>query len=105
MLTLKGCERRQERLLQSMVLGRLDLFVTANYRTIYYLTGSLSPAEAPALLAIWQDGRSVLITSAAHPALANETIHLETYSIERVIDQPVSDAAALFRKALSGKPG
>jgi Xaa-Pro dipeptidase len=105
MLTRNGCERRQERLLRRMETERLDLFVTANYRTVYYLTGSLSNAEAPAVFALWQDGHSVLITSAAQRALAAETILLETYSIDRVIDQPVSDAAALLRGALSARSG
>jgi Xaa-Pro aminopeptidase len=105
MLTSNGCERRQERLLRRMEAGRLDLFATANYRTVYYLTGSLSSADAPAVFAIWQDGHSVLITSAAGQAVATETLLLETYSTEKVIDQPVSDAAELLMGRLSARAG
>src|SRR5260370_6613776 len=91
MLTRTGCERRQKRLLERMEAGRLDVFLTANFRTIYYLTGSLSAAEAPAVFAIWQDGRSVLVTSSHEAALADDVILLEIYSVDRVIDQAVRD--------------
>jgi Xaa-Pro dipeptidase len=104
MLTRAGCESRQKRLLERMGAGRLDLFLTANFRTIYYLTGSLSPAEAPALFALWLDGRSTLVTSSHETALADDVVLLETYSIERVIDQPVNDAVTLLRNAFAGKP-
>jgi Xaa-Pro aminopeptidase len=56
MLTLKGCRARQQRLLQVMEARGWDLFVTGNYRTIYYLSGVLGAAETPALLSLTADG-------------------------------------------------
>jgi Xaa-Pro aminopeptidase len=105
MLTSTGCQQRQERLLRRMDAGRLDLFLTGNYRTIYYLTGSLSAPEAPAVFVLWQDGRSALVTSAVHQALTGELILLDTWSLDRVIDRPAHDAAELLRSALSAKAG
>jgi len=102
MLTREGCATRQSRLLAHMERDRAGLFVTGNYRTIYYLTGSLSVAEAPCAFALWPDGRSTLVTAAAHPALADETRTVETYSIDRVIDRPDLDTARLLADALEG---
>jgi Xaa-Pro aminopeptidase len=67
---------------------RLDLFVTGNYRTIYYLTGSLTAPETPVAFALWSDGQSAVITP-------------ETYSIDRVIDKPAHDAANLLLNSLA----
>ena len=47
MLSLDGCRARQRRLMAEMAKNRFDLLVTANYRTIYYFTGQLLPADAP----------------------------------------------------------
>lgn len=103
MLTREGCGIRQARLLARMERDRNDLFVTGNYRTIYYLTGSLSAPEVPCAFALWADGRSTLVTSATQPALSGEIRTLETYSIDRVIDKPGLDAARLFADALEGE--
>ncbi|HVW84798.1 MAG TPA: M24 family metallopeptidase [Bryobacteraceae bacterium] len=105
MLSLSGCRRRQQRLLARMEEERLDLFVTGNFRTAYYFTGSLAAADAPVIFAIRQDGRSVLVTPANQSAAADELIVVETYSIDRVIDQPVRDAAVLFREDLLRQKG
>jgi len=100
MLTLQGCQSRQDRLLRSMEEQRLDFFLTGNYRTAYYFTGSLSAPETPVLFGIRQDGRSLLITSATGAAQARET---ETYSIDRAVDEPFHEAAGLLRDALRGQ--
>ena len=97
-----GCEARQRRLLELMAEYRLDRFVTSNYRTAYYLTGSLAAAENPVAFALEADGRSVLVTSAKGEALADRVIPVETYSIRRVVDHAWHDAAALFFDALPG---
>ncbi len=88
MLTPQGSEIRQTRLLRRMEEDRLDLFITGNYRTIYYLTGSLTNPETPAAFALWADGRNALLTP-------------ETYSIDRVIDKPAHDAANLLLNSLT----
>jgi Xaa-Pro aminopeptidase len=80
----------------------LDLFVSANYRTVYYLTGSLSSADAPTMVAIQSDGRSALVSSVAGTAAADIRLPVETYSIHRVIDEPVRDAVTLLRGYLIG---
>ncbi len=102
MLSTEGCRKRQQRLLRQMEIGGLDLFVSANYRTVYYLTGNLSFAEAPAIVAIQADGRSALVSSVSAPAVADVVLPLETYSIQRVIDQPMGDAVELLRAHLGG---
>jgi Xaa-Pro aminopeptidase len=88
MLTPEGCETRRTRLLRRMEEDRVDLFVTGNYRTIYYLTGSLAAPETPVAFALWSDGQSTLVTP-------------ETYSIDRVIDKPAHDAANLLLNSLT----
>src|ERR1035437_10273678 len=88
MLTPAGSGIRQTRLLRRMEEDRLDLFVTGNYRTVYYLTGSLTSPETPAAFALWSDGQSAVINP-------------ETYSIDRVIDKPGHDAANLLLNSLT----
>ena len=100
MLTLDGCRSRRERLLRLMEANRWDLFLTGNYRTAYYFSGVLGPAEQPAIFALWQDGAGFAITPASGDAGSLEVIPLETYSIHRTITHPWHDAAALLRKAL-----
>ncbi len=102
MLTLEGCRARQRRLLTVMERNRWDFFLTANYRTVYYLTGSLSPAETPTIFWMKNDGRSILITSLKGEAAAGEIAPLETYSIVRTITNPAHDAAALLKDLLRG---
>jgi Xaa-Pro aminopeptidase len=104
MLQADGCQRRQSRLLECLQHERWDLFVTGNYRTVYYLTGALTP-DAPTGLALWQDGYSVLITSLKDTALATKVVPLETYSIQRSITEPVHDAASLLANELQRKQG
>ncbi len=96
MLTLEGCLARRRRLLRQMEEQRVELFVTGNYRTVYYLSGSLHPPESPAILAIRADGRSLLVGSAGSGCGLDDYRAVETYSIERVIDQPFDDAALLL---------
>ena len=76
---------------------RWDLFVTTNYRTIYWLTGVLGPAETPTYFALTGDGRSTLISAAKPSDLSpvDEYLALETYSIERTITDLARDAARL----------
>lgn len=106
MLTLEGCRTRQQRALSLLEQHRCDLFVTTDYRTVYYFSGVLGPAESPAIFALWQDATSLLITSAKSDApAATEVIPLETYSILRNITRPTHDAAALFKGALAKKAG
>lgn len=103
MLTLDGCRARQRRLLSAMQSNRWDLFLTANYRTVYYLTGSLSPPETPAIFLLSHNGASVLVTSEKGEAAAGDVIPLETYSIARSITHPAHDAARLLQDYLKGK--
>jgi Xaa-Pro dipeptidase len=104
MLTVEGCRARQQRALSLMVQHQCDLFLTGNYRTVYYFTGVLPPAELPAVFVLRQDGTSVLVTGAkSESAAATEIIPLETYSIARTITHPAHDAAALLRTALASR--
>lgn len=107
MLTDAGCQARQARLLVAMERERWDLFVTTNYRTIYWLTGVLGPPETPTYFALTADGRGTLI-SAAKPgegAPVAEYLPLETYSIERAITDLPRDAARLVHFPRVGRYG
>jgi Xaa-Pro aminopeptidase len=105
MLTIAGCKARQRRLLGAMEQNHWDLFLTCNYRTVYYLTGALGPADVPTIFLLSSDGRGVLLTSVSGEAAADKIIALETYSIQRCITQPVQDAARLLRDHLAGISG
>ncbi|MEZ5398135.1 MAG: M24 family metallopeptidase [Bryobacteraceae bacterium] len=78
MLTPEGCARRRERLFASMVASGWPVYVTRNYRTTYYFTGTLTPAESPVAFVAWADGRFELVTA-------------ETYSPDRCVTQPFAD--------------
>jgi Xaa-Pro aminopeptidase len=86
-----------------------DLFITANYRTVYYFTGLLGNADGPCVFALFADDRSFVMTAAAAQTCLSERIALESYSIERSITEPVRDAAealdAALDEALGGEPG
>jgi Xaa-Pro dipeptidase len=106
MLTPQGCRARQQRALSLMVQHQCDLFVTGNYRTVYYFTGVLNAAESPALFALRHDGTSVLVSPAKSSCGAvTENVPVETYSIARTITRPVHDATALFQSALVARAG
>ncbi|MCZ2155400.1 MAG: Xaa-Pro peptidase family protein [Bryobacterales bacterium] len=103
MLTREGCAIRQQRLLTVMEQNQWDLFLTADPRTTYYLTGSLAPADAPVAFLLWAEGRSLLVTPGAKEGLADRILPLEMYSIERVVDYPERDLARMLRQFLTGK--
>src|ERR1700682_670899 len=96
MLTLEGCRVRQRRLLAQLEANRSDLFVTSNFRTVYYFTGMLVSADTPVIFGAWNDDSTVLVAPAEREALADEIITFETYSIERCITLPAHDAAGRF---------
>ncbi len=102
-LTLEGCRTRQRRLLAQLETNRCDLFVTSNFRTVYYFTGVLVAADTPAIFAAWGDGATVLVAPAAREAAADEIITFETYSIERCITMPAHDAAGRLGDYLTRK--
>jgi len=77
-----------------------DLFVTANFRTVYYFSGALHNVDAPTLFALYADGRTLLIGAASEASEMSSVLPIETYSIERSIDEPVSDLARIFLGAL-----
>ncbi len=101
MLTPEGCRARQRRLLTKLEADRCDPFVTSNYRTAYYFTGLLGPADAPVIFTAWQAGSSALVTSVQGQAVADEILPFETYSAQRCITMPAHDAAARFAEYLS----
>ena len=101
MLTSEGCRNRQNRMLKAMVGNRWDLFASGDYRTAYYFTGGLCPADTPVLFLLWQDGRTSLISTAKTALCCDELVQVETYSIQRCITRPMHDASALLRDVLS----
>lgn len=103
MLTPDGCAQRQQRLQKRIAELRCDLFVTCDNRAVYYFTGSFTADGSPAIFAMWQDGRTLLVTPSADEANAGEIRRVETYSIQRAITQPWHDAVRLFSDAASVK--
>ncbi|HET6962711.1 MAG TPA: Xaa-Pro peptidase family protein [Terriglobia bacterium] len=101
MLTSEGCRNRQNRMLKEMVENRWDLFASGDYRTTYYFTGGLCPADTPVLFLLWQDGRTSLISTAKTALCCDELVQVETYSIQRCITRPMHDASILLRDVLS----
>ncbi|MBY0506075.1 MAG: M24 family metallopeptidase [Bryobacteraceae bacterium] len=99
MLTYTGCRARQARLLATMERERWDLFVTTNYRTVYWITGVLAPAEIPIYFALTSHGHTSLISSVkpGEGAPVNDYFALPTYSLERNITDLAHDAARLLR--------
>ncbi len=91
MLTPEGCLRRRERLRDEMAANGWDLFVTSNYRTAYYFTGTLVAAESPVTFFAWPDGQF-------------ELLQAETYSAERCVTQPFEDLAKKVRAAVESRP-
>ena len=84
-----------------MNLNHWDLFVTSDYRTVYYFTGLLANPDFPNIFVQRSDGRTGLISAASPPALCDLTLYLETYSIQRCIDTPGHDAADMLNQILS----
>jgi len=78
-------------MLGTMEERRWDLFVTGNFRTVYYFSGVLKPADAPVAFLLHGDGR-------------HEVLEVETYSIERVIDDPVGDLGRRLGDRLRAHP-
>ncbi len=104
MISIAGCRKRQQRLLQAMERAGWDSFLTANYRTVYYFTGALTAAETPAFFALTRDAGSMLITASEADAAADHRIALETYSIRRTLTHPWRDTADLLRDYLVNHP-
>src|SRR5262249_27576564 len=73
--------------LREMAARGWDLFVTANYRTVYYLSGRLGAADVPTALVLTADGRCTVI-------------EYETYSIARCLNDLAGDAVEALRSAL-----
>jgi Xaa-Pro aminopeptidase len=101
MLTLSGCRARQQRLLAEMQAQSWDLFLTGDIRAVYYFTGVFAAAGSPTVFFLRGDGTTGLLTSADTPAAADAIVRVETYSIERSIDNPVGDAAVELRDLLN----
>ncbi len=101
MLTQSGCASRQKRLQELMQTERWDLFLTSDYRTVYYFTGLLVAPEFPSVFVQRSDGRTSLISATSGVARCDTQQYLETYSIKRSIDTPGHEAAQLLKQSLA----
>jgi len=104
MLTPTDCRTRQKRLLGLMETNQWDVFLTGNYRTVYYLTGILARPDGPSVFILWSDGTSAVIAPVTDGAVATETVPLEIYSIHRSITEPAHDAAKIAGDILAKRP-
>lgn len=100
MLTQPGCKARQRRLLKWMEKEQWDLFMTSDYRTVYYFTGLLGSKDFPTLFLQSSDGKTCLVANTQGTGFCDEQVSLETYSVERSIDMPAHDAARLLKELL-----
>jgi Xaa-Pro dipeptidase len=101
MLTQPGCKARQQRLLKWMEKEQWDLFLTSDYRTAYYFSGLLGSREFPTLFLQGSDGRTGLIANSQGSGYCDEQVLLETYSVQRSIEEPADDAARLLKDLLN----
>lgn len=103
-LTVDGCRARQRRLLEVMTERRWEMFVTSNYRTVYYLTGQLVAPDAPVAFLIWADGRSALVAPAVERAFADDRRPVAVYNMERGVALAHHDAASMVLDLVSARP-
>jgi Xaa-Pro dipeptidase len=80
---------------------RWDLFLTSDFRTVYYFTGLLGSKDFPTLFLQSSDGRTSLIANFMGSGFCDEQVALETYSIQRSIEHPAHDACRLLKELLS----
>lgn len=99
MLTPQGCRARQHRLLQEMVKVGWDLFLTANPRTVYYLSSVFQADDSPAIFLLRADGTSTVLSNADATA-ATHWEKIETYSLHPCITHPAHDAARFLAPGL-----
>lgn len=101
MLTVQHSKIRQRRLLDEMSARRIDLALITDYRHVYYLTARLAEPDQPTALLLSADGATTLIAPAGdQPAAADRILTYTTFSITKLVDDLVEDAAALLRDAL-----
>jgi Xaa-Pro aminopeptidase len=104
MLTPAGCRARQKRLLAEMKRRGWECFLSANYRTAYYLTGVLCPPEVPLYVALEHTGECTLVAGASRQEhAADELVPLETYSIHRCLTDLAGDASELILERLGNR--
>lgn len=104
MLTPTGCQARQQRLQWLIADKHWDLFLTTDYRTVYYFTGLLHAPETPCAFVLWHGGQSLLASPSKEEAVAQKRIELETYSIERLIDYPERELLRKMADPLAARP-
>ncbi len=101
MLSVEQSKKRQERLLERMAEHKIDLAVVSDYRHVYYLTGRLAQAEQPTILLLGADGSTILIApEGPGEAAADRVLMYPVFSIEKLIDDLVEDAAMLLTTAV-----
>jgi Xaa-Pro dipeptidase len=79
-----------------------DIFMTSDYRTVYYFTGMLGSKDFPTLFVQDCEGKTFLIANTKGTGSCGEQVLLETYSVERSIDTPAHDAARILKDLLKG---
>jgi Xaa-Pro aminopeptidase len=101
MLDVEQSKVRQGRLRDEMAEHRIDLAVVSDYRHVYYLTASLVDPQQPVVLLLSSDGATTLIAPEGrlHVA-ADQVVVYPTFSVEKLIDDIVCDAATLLEEAL-----
>jgi len=101
MLSVEQSRVRQRRLLDVMAERRIDLAVVTDYRHVYYLTARLAQPDQPTVLLLSSDGAATLIGPESDaPAAADRVLAYPTFSVEKLIDDLVADAADLVDAAM-----
>jgi len=94
-LSGEGCRRRQQRLLTEMDRRGWDLFVSSNYRTVYYFTGQLLAPDAPCAFLAWKGGGTALVAPQVDRAFVKSTEVVLAYEPTRGVPLPHHDASAV----------
>lgn len=98
MLTAEGGAARRARLRARLQQDGFDVFVTGNYRSVYYFTGLLLAPDAPCAFLMWADGT----TATAGPGAEYD---VEIYSAKYPVTRPHLTARSRVEELLSSKPG
>jgi len=101
MLTMDGCRRRQERLLEAMRDEGLDVLFVTNYKHVYYLTGLLE-TRLPVGALVRQEGEVGLLAPEGGAETAADRLYsYPRHAMDRVQNH-AAEAADLLRAALGG---
>ena len=101
MLTMEGCRRRQERLLEAMRDEGLDVLVLTHFKHVYYLTGLLE-TRLPVGALVRQQGEVWLLAPEGGAETAADRLYSYPRDAMDRVQNHAAEAADLLKAALGG---